>query len=46
MTAPASPARKRGVALALRCYGGQMARLWRFTLPAMLLPALGNTCIS
>ncbi len=32
--------------LALRCYGGQMARLWRFTLPAMLLPALGNTCIS
>jgi ATP-binding cassette, subfamily B, bacterial len=23
-----------------------MARLWRFTLPAMLLPALGNICIS
>ena len=32
--------------LALRCYGGQMTRLWRFTVPAMLLPALGNTCIS
>jgi ATP-binding cassette, subfamily B, bacterial len=32
--------------LALRCYGGQLTRLWRFTLPAMLLPALGNTCIS
>ena len=31
--------------LALRCYGRQMARLWRFTVPAMLLPALGNTCI-
>jgi ATP-binding cassette, subfamily B, bacterial len=46
MTTPVSPARKRAVALALRCYGGQMARLWRFTLPAMLLPALGNTCIS
>jgi len=46
MTTPVSPARKRAVALALRCYGGQMARLWRFTVPAMLLPALGNTCIS
>ena len=31
--------------LALRCYGRQMARLWRFTVPAMLLPALGNTGI-
>ena len=31
--------------LALRYYGGQMARLRRFTVPAMLLPALGNTCI-
>jgi ATP-binding cassette subfamily B protein len=49
MTAPehgrGSPARKRAVLLALRCYGRQMARLWRFTVPAMLLPALGNTCI-
>jgi ATP-binding cassette, subfamily B, bacterial len=33
------------VRLALRYYGRQMARLWRFTVPAMLLPALGNTCI-
>ncbi len=31
--------------LALRYYGRQMATLWRFTLPAMLLPALGNTGI-
>ena len=31
--------------LALRYYGSQMARLRRFTVPAMLLPALGNTCI-
>src|SRR5215468_8727267 len=40
-----SPARKRAVLLALRYYGGQMVRLRRFTVPAMLLPALGNTCI-
>ena len=49
MTAPehgrGSPARKRSVLLALRYYGRQMARLRRFTVPAMLLPALGNTCI-
>jgi ATP-binding cassette subfamily B protein len=49
MTAPehgrGSPARKRSVLLALRFYGRQMARLRRFTVPAMLLPALGNTCI-
>src|SRR5262245_19337420 len=49
MTSPehsgGSPARKRAVLLALRYYGRQMARLWRFTAPAMLLPALGNTCI-
>ena len=31
--------------LALRYYGHQMARLRRFTVPAMALPALGNTCI-
>ncbi|HXL18173.1 MAG TPA: ABC transporter ATP-binding protein [Streptosporangiaceae bacterium] len=40
-----SPDRKRAVLLALRCYGRQMATLRRFTVPAMLLPALGNTCI-
>jgi ATP-binding cassette subfamily B protein len=33
------------VLLALHYYGRQMARLRRFTVPAMLLPALGNTCI-
>jgi ATP-binding cassette subfamily B protein len=33
------------VLLALRCYGRQMIRLRRFTVPGMLLPALGNTCI-
>ncbi len=50
MTAPeinrGSPARKRSVILALRFYGSQLAHLWRFTVPAMLLPSLGNTCIS
>src|SRR6516164_6993130 len=40
-----SPARKRAVLLALRYYGRQMVRLRRFTVPAMVLPALGNTCI-
>ena len=49
MTAPehsrGSPARKRAVVLALRYYGRQLARLRRFTVPAMLLPALGNTSI-
>ena len=50
MTAPeinrGSPARKRAVVLALRFYGSQLGHLWRFTVPGMLLPALGNTCIS
>ena len=32
--------------LVLRYYGGQMARLRRFTVPAMLMPALGSTGIS
>ncbi|HJZ26561.1 MAG TPA: ABC transporter ATP-binding protein, partial [Streptosporangiaceae bacterium] len=40
-----SPTRKRSVLLALRYYGRQMTRLWRFTVPGMLLPALGNTCL-
>ena len=40
-----SPTRKRSVVLALRYYGREMARLRRFTVPGMLLPALGNTCI-
>jgi ATP-binding cassette subfamily B protein len=50
MTAPeinrGTPARKPAVVLALRFYGSQLAHLWRFTVPGMLLPALGNTCIS
>src|SRR6201996_5901951 len=40
-----APARKRAVLLALRYYGAQFGSLWRFTVPAMLLPAVGNTCI-
>jgi len=40
-----SPTRKRSVVLALRYYGREMARLRRFTVPGMLLPALGNTCL-
>jgi ATP-binding cassette, subfamily B, bacterial len=40
-----SPIRKRSVVLALRYYGREMARLRRFTVPGMLLPALGNTCL-
>ena len=31
--------------LALRYYGREMARLRHFTVPGMLLPALGNTCL-
>ncbi|MEU8591189.1 ABC transporter ATP-binding protein [Streptomyces sp. NPDC048664] len=34
------------VLLALRCYGQEMARLKRLTVPAMLLPALGNIGIN
>src|ERR1700749_5319906 len=41
-----SPARKRAVVLALRFYGGQFRPLWPYTGPALLLPAVGNTCIS
>src|SRR5581483_3173136 len=40
-----SPDRRRAVLLALRYYGREMARLKRFTVPGMLLPALGNTGI-
>jgi ATP-binding cassette subfamily B protein len=41
-----APQRKRAVLLVLRYYGGQMARLRRFAVPAMLLPALGSTGLS
>ncbi|MGW5200560.1 ABC transporter ATP-binding protein [Streptomyces spiralis] len=37
----ASP-RRGAVLLALRCYGRELARLRRLTVPAMLLPAVGN----
>jgi ATP-binding cassette, subfamily B, bacterial len=40
------PHRKRAVLLVLRYYGRQMASLRRFTVPAMLLPALGSTGIA
>ncbi|MET9348443.1 ABC transporter ATP-binding protein [Streptomyces termitum] len=33
------------VRLALRYYGGELARLRRTAIPALLLPALGNICI-
>ncbi|GHE82341.1 ABC transporter ATP-binding protein [Streptomyces spiralis] len=37
----ASP-RRGAVLLALRCYGRELSRLRRLTVPAMLLPAVGN----
>ena len=40
------PHRKHAVRLVLRYYGGQMARLRRFAVPGMLLPALGSTGIN
>src|SRR6201995_4487657 len=41
-----SPGRKPAVVLALRLDGGQLRHLGRYTGPALLLPAVGNTCIS
>jgi ATP-binding cassette, subfamily B, bacterial len=40
----AAPRRKTAVLLALRYYGGELARNRRVAVPALLLPALGNTC--
>ncbi|MGQ0716225.1 MAG: ABC transporter ATP-binding protein [Pseudonocardiales bacterium] len=40
-----SPARKSAVLLALRYYGRELARNRLVALPALLLPALGNTCL-
>jgi ATP-binding cassette, subfamily B, bacterial len=37
---------KGSVVLALRYYGRELLRLWRWTVPAMLLPALGTTGIN
>jgi ATP-binding cassette subfamily B protein len=39
-----APRRKTAVLLALRHYGGELARNRRVAVPALLLPALGNTC--
>jgi ATP-binding cassette subfamily B protein len=40
-----SSPRKTAVLLALRYYGRELSRHRRFALPALLLPALGNTCL-
>ncbi len=40
-----SPTRKTAVLLALRYYGRELSRHRRVALPALLLPALGNTCL-
>ena len=37
--------RKTAVLLALRHYGRELGRRKRITIPALLLPALGNTCV-
>ncbi|MEU8378810.1 ABC transporter ATP-binding protein [Streptosporangium sp. NPDC048865] len=39
------PARRSAVLLALRYYNGELLRQWRVATPALLLPALGNTCM-
>ncbi|GAA0566400.1 ABC transporter ATP-binding protein [Actinomadura livida] len=38
-------ARQRAVLLALRYYCDVLRRQWRISIPAMTLPALGNTCL-
>jgi ATP-binding cassette subfamily B protein len=40
-----SPMRKTAVLLALRYYGRELSRHRRVALPALLFPALGNTCL-
>lgn len=37
--------RKSAVLLALRYYNGELRRLWRFAVPALMGPALGNICL-
>ncbi len=39
-----APRRKTAVLLALRYYGGELARNRRVAAPALILPALGNIC--
>ncbi|GAA1345244.1 ABC transporter ATP-binding protein [Saccharothrix algeriensis] len=41
-----SPDRRKAVALALRFYGGELLRRRGNAVPALLLPALGNTCLA
>ncbi|MEV6983545.1 ABC transporter ATP-binding protein [Sphaerisporangium sp. NPDC051017] len=38
-------ARKSAVLLALRHYNGELRNQWRFALPALISPALGNICL-
>jgi ATP-binding cassette, subfamily B, bacterial len=45
MGRPAVPARKTAVLLALHYYWRELASRKRLAFPALLLPALGNTCI-
>ncbi|RKT54868.1 ABC transporter ATP-binding protein [Saccharothrix australiensis] len=40
-----SPTRRKAVLLALRCYGRELRRQRAHAVPALLLPALGNTCL-
>ncbi|MFF3437117.1 ABC transporter ATP-binding protein [Streptosporangium sp. NPDC002721] len=37
--------RRSAVLLALRYYNGELLRQWRVAIPALLLPAMGNTCL-
>lgn len=39
------PKRKTAVMLALRLYGRELSRSRRVSIPALLLPALGNVCL-
>ncbi|MEV5413307.1 ABC transporter ATP-binding protein [Thermopolyspora sp. NPDC052614] len=39
------PGRKSAVLLALRHYRGELKRQWRIAIPALTLPAMGNTCL-
>ncbi|GAA4183951.1 ABC transporter ATP-binding protein [Streptosporangium oxazolinicum] len=38
-------ARRSAVLLALRYYNGELLTQWRVAVPALILPALGNTCL-
>ncbi|WP_329424185.1 ABC transporter ATP-binding protein/permease [Streptosporangium sp. NBC_01495] len=38
-------ARRSAVLLTLRYYNGELLKQWRVAVPALILPALGNTCL-